>query len=886
MGILQELFAHPLDNDRAHGDLLLDVPGPAPARLSTTPDAPPPSGPDAADPDLDAILQILTGSLRDLSGRCKEEIAQAVRDSSGDREARERALAVIQKHTPELSRVLALGKLAALLVGMRRVAEQLPETHVPPTATEIPDPLADRDVESWLVQTPHGPAALTVDRPAPEGESEADSLRLPLVDEAVRALAARGVLAKQDYEDATTAARATGEAEGLALSDELANAVRAGLTQAVADGMGLDEFRDYLEEHVAPGTVLSDGWTEGVFRTGVMAAYAAGQDRILDHPVVADAFPYILREPIRDSRLTPLCEVLSYSGLNGTGVYRRDDPVWQRFRPPSHWRCRCGTIPLTVEMAAHRGVKEAQQWLRTGRPPERPAWVAPPPVELPEGWEPGGGVALGLMRLAWINKGAHPKGFRWYNDQTRQYRYQKKQPGTERGGAAAGQQAPAASPRTPAPAKTAAPAEPKQPARTSSPPPPPAPAVRAQAAGAIPGLPKPGKPLSAGDRQSLARIASEARKEMSGADHPMQRLRSRLVYASFGGGPVIKTLRSTMNNPLTARDHELMANAHARAGTILRINGNDALAKANYAAAKFHRDLAERKKTPVAKVAPPPPPPVAQAVPLSHRPEYQSAPQNQGLSPEHQAFISEHAHSITENARLSSKQKQQYHQALQRAIQRMPPQALQRMSAGVKRINFHASASDFHQTIRSIWREQLSRNPKSRPEEVERKLDEKIGGRFRGEIVGGYLPDSKNVLLDGDVLHEKDFGGHAYRASTHETYAHELTHAIDDAYAGSFGGSLSENDQWREAFKDEILSKKLSNYAATSESEGFAEFGRMLYGTNTDPARIEEAFPKCAAFFKSYGLWVGQATAPAEPAGAAAPPPPPPPESWTRNRRV
>jgi hypothetical protein len=77
-------------------------------------------------------------------------------------------------------------------------------------------------------------------------------------------------------------------------------------------------------------------------------------------------------------------------GLDGTAVYRRDDPVWDLFYPPWGWNCRCVVIPLSVEDAAARGVKEAMEWMRTGRPPVVPQYVNPPPFSIPKGWTPTG----------------------------------------------------------------------------------------------------------------------------------------------------------------------------------------------------------------------------------------------------------------------------------------------------------------------------------------------------------------------------------------------------------------------------------------------------------------------------------------------------------------
>jgi hypothetical protein len=152
----------------------------------------------------------------------------------------------------------------------------------------------------------------------------------------------------------------------------------------------LKEFRGRVDEALG-GSVLSDAHVENVLRTNTAVAYSQGLEKVATHEMVVDEFPFRENLPITDSRLTPLCEVISRSGLDGTAIYYYADPVWQKFRVPRHWNCRCGTGLLNLEDAAARGVKAAQLWLKTGEPPTHRLFVQHPPVELPKGWTPGGG---------------------------------------------------------------------------------------------------------------------------------------------------------------------------------------------------------------------------------------------------------------------------------------------------------------------------------------------------------------------------------------------------------------------------------------------------------------------------------------------------------------
>lgn len=131
---------------------------------------------------------------------------------------------------------------------------------------------------------------------------------------------------------------------------------------------------------------ISDAHLEHVYRNAANQAYSQGQDHVLDHPMVADAFPYRAYFAIHDTRAREEHRQMEKLGLNGTNVYHKDDPTWQRFKPPWDYNCRCGSAPLSVRDAARLGVKEAQQWLETGVEPVH-EWVTPPPFAPSPSWD-------------------------------------------------------------------------------------------------------------------------------------------------------------------------------------------------------------------------------------------------------------------------------------------------------------------------------------------------------------------------------------------------------------------------------------------------------------------------------------------------------------------
>jgi hypothetical protein len=229
------------------------------------------------------------------------------------------------------------------------------------------------------------PFSLLPQPPEPEPAWDGMDSWLPLIRAAVDDLKSRKLLRKEAYDQESDQAKANAFTVAGQKTEEAVGKVRDALVEAVDKGQALPEFTETVKAALLTSPI-GPGQMENVFRTNIASAYSRGMDQVLDHPVVAEQFPYEETLPIRDSRLTDLCWMISRSGLDGTAIFRRDDPTWKKFKPPRHWRCRCGRRALTVEQAAAKGVKEAQAWLRMGTPPGIPEWVTPPAVELPEGW--------------------------------------------------------------------------------------------------------------------------------------------------------------------------------------------------------------------------------------------------------------------------------------------------------------------------------------------------------------------------------------------------------------------------------------------------------------------------------------------------------------------
>jgi SPP1 gp7 family putative phage head morphogenesis protein len=276
----------------------------------------------------------------------------------------------LAEYEPLLHRVLS----DAMVLSWMRAAQSVAPTPSPQVeGTDQPPPFSP-DGPTWTA--------------TPSGDPD---VRLPVIEAAVRDLQARRVLTEPEVRALEQDARRGAFTVARIASEETIERVRQAVEDATATGVTLREFRQAVDEAVQTGP-LGPAHVETVFRTNIMQAYSAGLLDVLDTPLVGDEFPYLEYVAVHDSRARPEHLAMERHGLDGTNVYRKDDPVIRRFMPPWGYNCRCAIIPATVEDAARAGVREAREWLRTGRPPAQPQFVQPPPFDLPPGWQGAGRI--------------------------------------------------------------------------------------------------------------------------------------------------------------------------------------------------------------------------------------------------------------------------------------------------------------------------------------------------------------------------------------------------------------------------------------------------------------------------------------------------------------
>lgn len=302
------------------------------------------------------------------------------------------ARAELARVEPLLARTLKDAQVLAWLEAGRDTARPLNLRALPPAPISVPllalqKPAGPLFVPQAEVQKPppEPPGGYFPDRP----DDPEPPVRFPQVEKAARWLATRLDYTPDEFRQLDDEARTVAFTVAKAVTLDAVNKVRQALEVDVAEGGTLKAFRAAVADALGE-SALGKSQVEAIYRTAVARSYSAGQRAVMEVPLVADEFPYLLYSATHDGRVRPEHLAMERLGLNGTAVYRADDPVWNRFYPPWGFRCRCIVIPLSIADAAARGVREAREWNRTGIPPAVPEFVPAPPFELPKNWIPTG----------------------------------------------------------------------------------------------------------------------------------------------------------------------------------------------------------------------------------------------------------------------------------------------------------------------------------------------------------------------------------------------------------------------------------------------------------------------------------------------------------------
>jgi SPP1 gp7 family putative phage head morphogenesis protein len=301
-----------------------------------------------------------------------ESIASAIRDQLKERLGQEwevfsspwdivrEARRIIDELSPLITQHLSDADVIGWVSGMTHLAGQLP-------------PNVLREFQAGVRSDPGGGG---IKPPMPrllpmfEGEPR---LRFPMIEQAAQRLVERQIMTREEWDRANQLAQERAFFVTADITKRTIGDIRQAVVDELNQGASLKGFQNRIANIVDAGS-LGTAHLETIYRTNIQAAFRDGRETLANHPAVDRAFPYQQYVNVHDDRTRPEHKALETLGLNGTAVYRRDDPFWDYFTPPWDYNCRCGVILLTIRQAAEMGVKEAQEWLRTGKPPTEPEY--------------------------------------------------------------------------------------------------------------------------------------------------------------------------------------------------------------------------------------------------------------------------------------------------------------------------------------------------------------------------------------------------------------------------------------------------------------------------------------------------------------------------------
>lgn len=320
----------------------------------------------------------------------------------------------IRRYRVGLANLLGTTNLAALLEGAREVASHIPVIPPPGIGMPVPPSLepaeavalvdelrkvtaVEREQRIYMLpgaQQEYVRAALRIEASPPgppfvpvlPGGDEPGRIHFAIIEEAGRELSTKNVMTREQFDRLDAAARQKAFTVAGVDAEETLTTILDLLAENVKEGADYEAFRTKVLAAVDEGTFLSEAHIEVVFRTNIQAAFSDGQMIVVRHPFIRSGFPYASIEVIDDDRTRHNHLALMKFGIDGTNIYRIDDPVFLLFRAPWDYNCRCGFIVLTVRHAADLGLAEAKQWLATGKEPLPPAFVSMPPFQPPPGF--------------------------------------------------------------------------------------------------------------------------------------------------------------------------------------------------------------------------------------------------------------------------------------------------------------------------------------------------------------------------------------------------------------------------------------------------------------------------------------------------------------------
>lgn len=353
---------------------------------------------------LDTVTKIAAQRAMFLSNELKTKLVRlAVRNPTATPQEFLRAAArLIQQVQPRLAALVRDTIVAGWVMGAKRgslhIPKEVQQDLKEDAAGTKASPLLDDLNEAGMMQKPVQSVRVAFYHPG-----ESPSVNFPGIDEAFADLQTRHILESGDFYKLGDQARAAAFTVSHVHGIDTLEMIRDKLADAVSKGTSMADFHEAIGDAM-DASPLGESHLETVFRNNTQSAASAGQETVINDPLVIDAFPYAIYEGIEDTRQRETHNEVMRTGIpingEGSNIYRSDDPFWDIWTPPNGHRCRCGKTYITLRQAARLGVPEAKRWLETGTPPANP-WYTKTTLQPDPGFAHRptvGGSSVGLSR--------------------------------------------------------------------------------------------------------------------------------------------------------------------------------------------------------------------------------------------------------------------------------------------------------------------------------------------------------------------------------------------------------------------------------------------------------------------------------------------------------
>jgi excisionase family DNA binding protein len=313
------------------------------------------------------VLNKAMKAVKEMSAAARRDLREAMKKDNPSTMA-QAVVKFVQTYQTRLAELLGKTNLAALLEGAREVASKMPPVPLPGVGRPPPPSLPPDAAAALLSRLEAMSAAeqgeaiyqLPADQQEyirralsiggskpplppfsppspPEGSDEA--VHYPTIEEAVKDLSARNVVSRGEYEQMDAATRQKAFTVARVEAQETLTKIRDALAENVAEGADYETFRAKVLAEVEPATFLSENHLETIWRTNIQSAFSDGQMTVLNHPFVREGFPFVSVDAIHDDRARPEHLEIEKIGIQGTNIFRTQDPVFQTFRAPWDFNC-------------------------------------------------------------------------------------------------------------------------------------------------------------------------------------------------------------------------------------------------------------------------------------------------------------------------------------------------------------------------------------------------------------------------------------------------------------------------------------------------------------------------------------------------------------------